>query len=100
MLYKFKIDKGWCLVDVKKVATPVIGLTSMDINGDGVKELIVLTMRGVHILQVYLWKEEHHSEIKLIIFTFAILAQYGHCRGNIGRKNKKCKRTIIQTLKI
>lgn len=50
-LYKFKKEKGWCLTDLKKVGVPILGLLNMDINGDGVRELIVLTMKGVHVFQ-------------------------------------------------
>lgn len=52
MLYKFNKEKGWCLIDIKKIGTPIFGITSVDITGDGVKELVVLTIKGVHILQV------------------------------------------------
>ena len=31
---------------------PILSLHSTDITGDGLKEVIVLTLRGVHVLQV------------------------------------------------
>lgn len=52
MLYKFNKEKGWCLTDIKKIGAPIFGIMSVDITGDGIKELIVLTIKGVHILQV------------------------------------------------
>lgn len=51
MLYKFRKDKGWCLTDFKKVGVPILGLLNMDVNGDGIRELIVMTMKGVHVFQ-------------------------------------------------
>lgn len=50
-LYKYKKEKGWCLIDLKKVGVPILGLLNLDVNGDGVRELIVLTMKGVHVFQ-------------------------------------------------
>lgn len=52
MLLKHIKEKGWCLEDLKKIAAPVLGLKCLDISGDGVKELVVLGMKGVHVLQV------------------------------------------------
>lgn len=51
MLYKFKKEAGWCLTALKKIGVPVLGMLNMDVNGDGVRELIVLTMKGVHVFQ-------------------------------------------------
>lgn len=50
-LYKFRKDKGWCLTDLKKIGVPILGLLNMDVNGDGIRELIVMTMKGVHVFQ-------------------------------------------------
>lgn len=52
MLLKYVNQKGWCLEDLKKIAAPVLGVKYVDISGDGVKELVVLGMKGVHVLQV------------------------------------------------
>lgn len=51
LLYKFKKEKGWCLTDYRKVGVPILGLLNMDVNGDGIRELIVITMKGVHVFQ-------------------------------------------------
>ncbi|XP_018575978.1 KICSTOR complex protein kaptin-like [Anoplophora glabripennis] len=51
MLLKHIEQKGWCLEDLKKIAAPVLGLKYLDVSGDGVKELVVLGMKGVHVLQ-------------------------------------------------
>lgn len=45
-------DDEWWLTDLKRVTSPIFGLMSIDLTGEGVQELIVLTMKGVHILQV------------------------------------------------
>ncbi|KAJ8923985.1 hypothetical protein NQ315_006761 [Exocentrus adspersus] len=51
MLLKHDTQKGWCLEDVKKIAAPVLGIKYIDISGDGVRELVILGMKGVHVLQ-------------------------------------------------
>jgi len=43
----------WELGTRKLFDAPVHSISYMDITNDGIKELIVLTQRGVHILQVY-----------------------------------------------
>lgn len=52
MLLKYVEQKGWCLEDLKKFAAPVLGIKYLDISGDGAKELVVLGMKGVYVLQV------------------------------------------------
>jgi KICSTOR complex protein kaptin len=42
----------WELATRKLFDAPVHSISYMDITNDGIKELIVLTQRGVHILQV------------------------------------------------
>ncbi|KAJ8981807.1 hypothetical protein NQ317_007393 [Molorchus minor] len=51
MLLKHHHNKGWCLEELKKIAAPVLGLKYVDVSGDGVKELVILSMKGVHVLQ-------------------------------------------------
>lgn len=58
MLYKFNKEKGWCLTNIRKLGAPIFGIMCEDITGDGVKEFIVLTMKGVHILQVQILNQE------------------------------------------
>lgn len=53
MLYKKKGEKGWCLEEIKSIVAPILGLKYVDMSGDGVKDLVILSMKGVHVLQVY-----------------------------------------------
>lgn len=46
------INNSWELIIRKLFDAPVHSICYMDITNDGMKELIVLTQRGVHILQV------------------------------------------------
>lgn len=52
MYYKRDKEKGWCLEEVKKVAAPILALKYIDMRCDGIKDLVVLSMKGVHVLQV------------------------------------------------
>lgn len=52
MYYKRDKEKGWCLEEVKKMAAPILAMMYIDMRCDGIKDLIVLSMRGVHVLQV------------------------------------------------
>lgn len=49
------INNTWELSARKLFDAPVHSISYMDITNDGIKELIVLTQRGVHILQVSLF---------------------------------------------
>ena len=40
------------LISQRSFADPILALTQVDITGDGVKELAVLSLKGLHILQV------------------------------------------------
>ncbi|EFA06740.2 KICSTOR complex protein kaptin [Tribolium castaneum] len=51
MLYKRDPDKGWCLEELKMFASPIISMKYVDLIEDGVNELVVLSMKGVHFLQ-------------------------------------------------
>ncbi|CAH0551988.1 unnamed protein product [Brassicogethes aeneus] len=50
MLYKYK-EKRWYIQDLRKFSSPIINIRYSDITGDGLKELVVFSMKGVHILQ-------------------------------------------------
>lgn len=52
MFYKRDPDKGWCLEELKMFASPIISMKYVDVIEDGVNELVVLSMKGVHFLQV------------------------------------------------
>jgi hypothetical protein len=41
----------WSLVRQNSLANPIFSLAYLDVTGDGVGELIALTLKGVHILQ-------------------------------------------------
>lgn len=51
-LYKQYYNEKWELDEIKKVSSPIFGLKHADVTGDGVKELVVFSMKGVHIFQV------------------------------------------------
>lgn len=51
-MYKCLPVKGWTLQDQKNIASPIFGVKWIDITGDGVKELVVFSMKGVYIFQV------------------------------------------------
>lgn len=48
------IDKEFVLVSIRKMAEPVISLQVADLLSDGMNEIIVLSRKGLHILQVFL----------------------------------------------
>lgn len=52
-IYFFQKDEKmeWNLTDEMRLVSPIIQIRYLDITGDGVKELIVFTMKGVYILQ-------------------------------------------------
>ncbi|KAF5288484.1 hypothetical protein FQA39_LY15413 [Lamprigera yunnana] len=49
--YEYNETQGWHVLDIRHFATPILGLKYVDITGDGIKEITVLTMKGVVILQ-------------------------------------------------
>ncbi|KAG5899512.1 hypothetical protein JTB14_008201 [Gonioctena quinquepunctata] len=51
MMYKKHRKKGWYLEEMKIIAAPILNLKYIDMTGDGVKDLVVLSIRGVHVLQ-------------------------------------------------
>ncbi|KAJ3647450.1 hypothetical protein Zmor_019328 [Zophobas morio] len=51
MVYKRDPDKGWCLEELKMFASPIISMKYVDLLEDGINELVVLSLRGVHFLQ-------------------------------------------------
>lgn len=52
LIFALMNDTTWELTARKLFNAPVHSITYMDITNDGIKELIVFTQRGVHILQV------------------------------------------------
>ncbi|CAH2000192.1 unnamed protein product [Acanthoscelides obtectus] len=48
-----KRDKlgDWYLEEVKKISGPILGVKYIDMDGDGVKDLVIFSTKGVHILQ-------------------------------------------------
>ena len=46
------IDNTWKMIDKKLFDAPVHSISYLDLAGDGVKVLVVLTQRSVHIMQV------------------------------------------------
>lgn len=52
-MHKFDAERDcWCLEELKKFAGPVLAMRYVDVVGDGVRELVVMSLKGVHILQV------------------------------------------------
>lgn len=59
LIYKYQecsADKSgaWLLVSQRSFANPIHSILYLDVTGDGVREFVILTLRGVHILQVSL----------------------------------------------
>lgn len=50
LMYKYTSD-AWVLSGKHTFANPIHSVLYVDVTGDGVKELVVLSLRGVHILQ-------------------------------------------------
>ncbi|PSN36425.1 Kaptin [Blattella germanica] len=42
----------WMLKSQRSFANPIHSIQYLDVTGDGVKEFVILTLRGVHIMQV------------------------------------------------
>lgn len=45
-------EDSWTLAWQRSFSHPVLAVDYCDVTGDGVRELIALTTRGVHVLQV------------------------------------------------
>lgn len=52
LLFCKRTEKGWGLEEVKPMAAPILALKYIDMRCDGIKDLVVLYMKGVHVLQV------------------------------------------------
>jgi len=57
LVYKYQecdADKSgtWLLLSQRSFANPIHSILYLDVTGDGVKEFVILTLRGVHIMQV------------------------------------------------
>ncbi|XP_028149756.1 KICSTOR complex protein kaptin [Diabrotica virgifera virgifera] len=51
LLYKRDSENIWWLEELKKVTGPVLGIKCIDMTGDGVKDLVIQSMKGVQVLQ-------------------------------------------------
>ncbi|KDR12519.1 KICSTOR complex protein kaptin-like isoform X2 [Zootermopsis nevadensis] len=56
LTYKYQeccTDKSgtWSLVSQRSFANPIHSILYLDVTGDGVKEFVILTLRGVHVMQ-------------------------------------------------
>ncbi|XP_030757029.1 KICSTOR complex protein kaptin-like [Sitophilus oryzae] len=52
LLYKYdKKETQWFLEELKFISGPILSMKYIDISGDGVKELVIFSMKGLHILQ-------------------------------------------------
>lgn len=54
LVYKYQQCSAWTLVSQRSFANPIHSILYLDVTGDGVREFVILTLRGVHILQVSL----------------------------------------------
>lgn len=52
LAYKYNEQDGWQMEGIKSFPNPIYSVLYEDVTGDGIKELIVLTLKGVHIIQV------------------------------------------------
>ncbi|GFG37974.1 hypothetical protein Cfor_06621 [Coptotermes formosanus] len=57
LVYKYQecdADKSgtWFLLSQRSFANPIHSILYLDVTGDGVKEFVILTLRGIHIMQV------------------------------------------------
>lgn len=56
-MYKYQEcapDKSgtWLLISQRSFANPIHSVLYLDVTGDGVREFVILTLRGIHIMQV------------------------------------------------
>lgn len=52
LVYGETHEQSWKLIDSKSFDSPIYSICNLDMTGDGVDELVVMSQRGVHILQV------------------------------------------------
>nr|CAH7724648.1 unnamed protein product [Callosobruchus chinensis] len=52
MLLKRDKVGDWYLEEIKKISGSILGIKYIDMDGDGVKDLVIFSTKGVHILQV------------------------------------------------
>lgn len=51
-----RLEEETCrLLWQRSFACPVMGMNRLDIMGDGMEDLIIVTLKGLHILQVLVW---------------------------------------------
>jgi len=51
LVYKQNEEQMWDLEWQRSLPAPILSLCQVDMTGDGVKELVVVTTRGVQVLQ-------------------------------------------------
>lgn len=84
LAYRF-VDESWCLSWQRSFSHPILALDYCDVTGDGVRELVTLTTRGVQILQVHINLRNFDS----IICCYSVL----NSAVNV-KKTKRENRTI------
>jgi hypothetical protein len=45
-------ERGFCLLWRRSFSSPLLAMAHVDLTGDGLQELAVVSLKGVHILQV------------------------------------------------
>jgi hypothetical protein len=51
LVYKEVAEDNWRLIWTRAFSHPILALKSLDLTGDGVNELAVMTTKGIHVLQ-------------------------------------------------
>jgi hypothetical protein len=70
-LFNENRSDGVVLAWQQKFTAPIYDITSGDINADGVTELIVATIHGIHVLQV-----EHQLHLQVASSTSSLFWVY------------------------
>ncbi|XP_076260222.1 KICSTOR complex protein kaptin-like [Rhynchophorus ferrugineus] len=53
LLYKYDTTESkWYLEELKHIAAPILCVKHLDLTGDGVRELVVFSMKGLHVFQL------------------------------------------------
>uniref|UniRef100_A0A0C9PM13 Kptn protein n=1 Tax=Fopius arisanus TaxID=64838 RepID=A0A0C9PM13_9HYME len=65
-------NSSWILLDKRKFDAPVHSMCYLDLTGDGMKELVVLTQRGVYILQHDQRRVQHLLEERMKELTIRL----------------------------
>ena len=68
LVYKWE-SSAWDLRATRTLPHPVHGLHHLDVTGDGVRELLILTPKGLHVFQVWKLREDVDFAPSLVFFS-------------------------------